>query len=59
MELTKTQITDEFVEIHLRGVPSDKAELVREAIEKILNLVGLPLQEMGEGDDRLYKGGRS
>jgi len=54
LELTKTQITDEFVEIHLRGVPSDKAELVREAIEKILNLAGLPLQEMGEGDDRLY-----
>jgi len=54
LELTKTQTTDEFVEIHLRGIPSDKAELVKEAIEKILNLAGMPLQKMGEDDAKLY-----
>ena len=54
LELTKTQTTDEYVEIHLRGVPSDKGELVKEAIEKILNLAGMHLQEMGDDDARLY-----
>jgi len=32
------KLPNEFVEIHLRGIPSDKAELVKEAIEKILDL---------------------
>ena len=48
LELTKTQTTDEYVEIRLRGVPSDKGELVREAIEKILNLAGMHLQKKGQ-----------
>jgi len=54
LELTKTQTTDEYVEIHLRGVPSDKGELVKEAIEKILNLAGMHPPEMGDDDARLY-----
>ena len=54
LELTKTQTTDEYVEIHLRGVPSDKGELVKDAIEKILNLAGMHLQKMEEDDSRLY-----
>ena len=54
LELTKMQTTNEFVEIHLRGIPSDKAELVKEAIEKILDLAGMSLQGKGKGDDRVY-----
>ncbi len=54
LELTKTQTTDEFVEIRLRGVPSDKAGLVKEAIEKILNLAGIPVEDTEEDDGRLY-----
>ena len=54
LELTKTQTTEEYVEIHLRGVPSDKGELVKDAIEKILNLAGMHLQNREEDDDRLY-----
>ena len=54
LELTKTQTTDEYVEIHLRGVPSDKGELVKDAIEKMLNLAGMHLQKMEEDDARLY-----
>jgi len=53
-ELTKTQTTHEFVEINLRGIPSDKAELVKEAIEKILDLAGMALQGKEEDDDRIY-----
>lgn len=48
LELTKTQTTDEYAEIHLRKVPSDKVELIKEALEKILNLAGMHLQEMEE-----------
>ena len=54
LELTKTQTTDGYVEIHLRGVPSDKGELVRETIEKILNLAGMNLQKKGENTAGLY-----
>jgi len=53
-ELTKTQTKNEFVEINLRGIPSDKAELVKEAIEKILDLAGMALQGKEEDDDRIY-----
>lgn len=42
------------MKIHLRGVPSDKGELVKDAIEKILNLAGMHLQKRKEDDDRLY-----
>ncbi|MBE9581726.1 MAG: helix-turn-helix transcriptional regulator [Proteobacteria bacterium] len=54
LELTKTQTINEFVEIHLRGIPSDKADLVKEAIEKILNLAGMDFQSVTEDDDRVY-----
>ena len=54
LELTKTQTTDEFVEIRLRGVPSDKAGLVKETIEKILNLAGIPVEDTDEDDGNLY-----
>jgi ribosome-binding protein aMBF1 (putative translation factor) len=54
LELMKRQTTDDFVDIHLRGIPSDKAEMVKEAIEKILKLAGMPLKSMEEYDDRLY-----
>ena len=54
LELTKTQTTDEYVEIHLRGVPSDKGELVKETIEKILDLAGISFRKTGEDDARLY-----
>ena len=54
LELTKMQTTNEFVEIHLRGIPSDKAELVKEAIEKILDLAGMSLQSKEKDDDRVY-----
>ena len=53
LELTKRQTTDKFVEICLRGVPSNKAELVKEAIEKILNLAGIPVGDTEEDDGRL------
>jgi predicted transcriptional regulator len=53
LELTKRQTTDKFVEICLRGVPSNKAELVKEAIEKILNLAGMPLQDSEEDNGKL------
>jgi DNA-binding XRE family transcriptional regulator len=53
-ELTKMQTTNEFVEIHLRGIPSEKAELVKEAIEKILDLAGMSLQGKEKEDDRVY-----
>ena len=54
LELTKTQTTNEFVDIHLHGVPSGKAEMVKEAIEKILNLAGMPIQIREEEEDRLF-----
>lgn len=54
LELMKRQTTDNYVDIFLRGVPSDKAEMVKEAIEKILQLAGMPLKNMEENDDRLY-----
>jgi antitoxin component HigA of HigAB toxin-antitoxin module len=54
LELMKRQTTDDFVDIFLRGVPSDKAEMLKEAIEKILELAGVPLKSMEESDDRLY-----
>ena len=54
LELMKRQTTNDFVDIYLRGVPSDKAEMVKEAIEKILKLAGMPLKSMEEFDDRLY-----
>ena len=54
LELTKMQTTDESVEIQLRGVPSAKAELVKEAIEKILDLAGISFKSREEKDDRLY-----
>lgn len=54
LELTKTQTMDGFVEICLRGVPSDKAGLINEAIKKILNLAGLSPQNAEEDDGRLY-----
>jgi DNA-binding XRE family transcriptional regulator len=54
LELTKTQTTNEYVEIYLRGVPVDKADMIREAIEKILNLAGIPLQIRDEDDEELY-----
>jgi hypothetical protein len=41
LELTKKQTTEKFAEIYLHGVPSDKAEKIKEAIEKILTLTGL------------------
>ena len=53
LELTKRQTTDKFVEICLRGVPSNKAGLVSEAIEKILNLAGMPLHDSEEDDGKL------
>ena len=34
LELTKTQTTDEYAEIHLRKVPSDKAELATDTHSK-------------------------
>ena len=54
LELTKTQTTDEYVEILLRGIPSDKGELVKETIEKILDLAGMSFRKMGEDDAGLY-----
>ena len=54
LELTKKQTTDEFVEISLRGVPSNKAGLVKEAIEKILKLAGMPLRDTEEDEGKLY-----
>ena len=54
LELMKRQTTDDSVDIYLRGVPSEKAEMVKEAIEKILKLAGMPLKSMEEYDDRLY-----
>ena len=54
LELTKTQTTDGYVEIRLRGVPSDMGELVRETIEKILDLAGMDLQKKGEDAVGLY-----
>ena len=54
LELMKRQTTDDSVDIYLRGVPSEKAEMVKEAIEKILKLAGMPLKSMDEYDDRLY-----
>ena len=53
LELTKMQTTNEIVEINLSGIPPDKAELVKEAIEKILNLAGIPLYNKAD-DDRVY-----
>ena len=54
LELTKMQTTNDFVEIHLRGIPSAKAELVKEAIEKILDLAGMSLQSKEKDNDRVY-----
>lgn len=54
LELTKRQTTDESVEIHLRGVPSNKAEMVKEAIEKILDLAGMDFQIKDEEEEALY-----
>ena len=54
LEPTKMQTTDESVEIQLRGVPSAKAELVKEAIEKILDQAGISFKSREEKDDRLY-----
>ena len=54
LELMKRQTTDNSVDIYLRGVPSEKAEMVKEAIEKILKLAGMPLKSMDQYDDRLY-----
>lgn len=54
LELMKKQTTDNFVDIYLRGVPSEKAEMIEEAIEKMLKLAGMPLKSMEENDDRLY-----
>lgn len=54
LELTKKQTTDEFAEIHLHGVPSDRAEKIKEAIEKILTLTGLRVRTVEEDDNRLY-----
>lgn len=51
--LTKMQTTNEIVEINLRGISSEKAELVKEAIEKILNLAGIPFYSKAD-DDRVY-----
>ena len=53
LEVMKRQTTNDFVDIYLRGVPSDKAEMVKEAIEKILTRAGMPLKSMEEYDDRL------
>lgn len=53
LELTKMQTTNEIVKINLSGIPSDKAELVKEAIEKILNLAGITLYNKAD-DDRVY-----
>ena len=53
LELTKMQTTNEIVEINLSGIPSEKAELVKEAIEKILNLAGISLYNKAD-DDRVY-----
>jgi DNA-binding XRE family transcriptional regulator len=50
----KTQITEKFAEIHLRRVPSDKAEIIKEAIEKILILAGMSVHVQEEVDDRLH-----
>ena len=55
LELMKTQTTEKFAEIHLRGVPSDKAEIIKEAIEKILTLAGMPVQVQEEVDDRFHE----
>ena len=54
LELTKTQTTNKFVEIHLRGIPSEKAEPIKEAIEKMINLAGIPLHSKAEDNDRVY-----
>ena len=54
LELTKTQTTNEYVEIYLRGVPVDKADMIRETIEKILDLAGIPLQIRDEDDEDLF-----
>ncbi len=54
LEFTKRQTTDEFAEIHLHGVPSQKAELVKEAIEKILGLAGTPARSAEEDENELY-----
>jgi ribosome-binding protein aMBF1 (putative translation factor) len=54
LELTKTQTTDEYVEIHLRGIPSDRAELVKAAIEKILDLAEISFQKTEKDDAKLY-----
>jgi len=45
---------DEYVEIHLRGIPSDRAELVKEAIEKILDLAEISFQKMEKDDAKSY-----
>lgn len=54
LELMKKQTTNDFVDIYLRGVPSEKAEMVEEAIEKMLKLAGIPLKSREEYDDKLY-----
>ena len=53
-ELTKKQTTDEFADIYVTGIPSDKAEIIKEAIEKILALAGLRVKILKEDNRKLY-----
>jgi len=53
LELTKTQTTRDYAEIHIRCIPSDKADQVRQAILKIFDLAGMPCQRPEEEDSTL------
>ncbi|MEA3358866.1 MAG: helix-turn-helix transcriptional regulator [Thermodesulfobacteriota bacterium] len=57
LELTKKQITNEFVDIHLCGIPADKADQLQGAIEKILDLAGMHLKSKKDDDERVYSAG--
>ena len=52
--LTKRQTTVESAEIYLRGVPSNKADMVKEAIEKMLDLAGMDFRNSEEEAQGLY-----
>lgn len=53
LELTKTQTTKDYAEIHIRRIPSHRVDQVRQAIEKIFDLAGMPCQSHEEDNDSL------
>ncbi len=52
--LTKKPTTDGCADIHIRGVPLDKADAVSEAIEKVLALAELAIRDGAEDESRTY-----